>query len=173
MTIHQPIAHSNRRALPRSLIARRPNQNAQEFQFAIGDFVCLTATGEPALVVSRTQTADCEDEYTIDFGGGDAAPADVFESEIEAIKPEFKHANAPMRQRRIFDFRWKFQIGQRIDYHGAPGVILSRHSTAKGCQFYNIWIDVADENLPFRWVFADALTARSFDCSTADALELA
>jgi hypothetical protein len=172
MTIHQPISHANRRALPRSLIARRPNQNAQEFQFAIGDFVRLTATGEPALVVSRTQTADCEDEYTIEFTGSDAAPAEVFEWDIEAIRPASNDANAPMRQRRTFDFQWKFQVGQRIDYHGAPGVIWSRESTAKGRQFFNIWIDVADDDRPFRWVFADALTARDFKRSAVRDLEL-
>ncbi|NTI74859.1 hypothetical protein [Rhizobium rhizogenes] len=173
MTIHQPISHANRRALPRSLIARRLYQNAQDLKFAIGDLVRMTATGESALVVSRTQTADCEDEYVVEFADNEAEPLTVGEWQIEAIKPEFNHANVPMRQRRIFDFQWKFSPGQRVDFHGVPGVILSRHTTAKGSQFYNIWIDVADDDRPFRWVLGHALTARNLDRSTADALELA
>lgn len=173
MTIHQPISHANRRALPRSLIARRPIQNAQEFQFAIGDVVRLIETGATALVASRMQTADSEDEYVIEFIGSDAAPADVFEWQIEAVEPQNNNASAPMRQRRTFDFRWKFEVGQRICFDGVPGVILSGGATAKGRQFFNVWIDVALDDRPFRWVFGDKLTVRDFNSSAVRDLELA
>lgn len=173
MTINQPISHANRRALPRSLIARRPNRNAQDFKFVIGDLVRLIATGNSALIVSRTETANCLDEYAIEFTDCDRTPAEVFESDIEAITPVPDHANAPIRQRRVFDFQWMFQVGQRIHFYEAPGVILSRHPTAKGRQFYNICIDDPGEDRPFRWVFGDNLTARKLDCSDSSFPELA
>ena len=162
MTIHAPVSHANRRALPRALIARRLQQHAHAFKFEIGNFVRLTATGQSALIVSRTQTADCEDEYAVELTGGGNAPLTVGEWEIE---------RAPAR--RTYRIRWKFRVGQSVYFYDVPGTVLSRQSSAKGRQLYNIRIDVTEVERPFRSVFGDALTVRDINSSTAEALEIA
>ncbi|MBY5442726.1 hypothetical protein HFO93_04395 [Rhizobium leguminosarum] len=83
MTIHTPISHSNRTALPRSLLGRRPIRKAEyQFAFEMGELVTLLCTSEPAVIVGRSQTIDCIDEYMIELVEVDCDPLRVLDFQI-------------------------------------------------------------------------------------------
>ncbi|MDR9782270.1 hypothetical protein [Rhizobium redzepovicii] len=83
MTIHAPISHANRTALPRSLLGRRRIRKSEyQFAFEMGDVVTLLCTEEKALIVARFQMLDCIDEYLIEIVDADCDPLRVLEFQI-------------------------------------------------------------------------------------------
>jgi hypothetical protein len=50
-----------------------------------------------------------------------------------------------------------FEVGASAEYNDMMAMVLSRHRTMTGREFYNIWI--ADERaaIPYRWVFGRSL----------------
>ncbi|MBY5563608.1 hypothetical protein [Rhizobium leguminosarum] len=83
MTIHTSISHANRTALPRSLLGRRLIRKAEyQFAFEMGELVTLLCTSEPAIIVGRSQTIDCIDEYMIELVEVDCDPLRVLDFQI-------------------------------------------------------------------------------------------
>jgi hypothetical protein len=81
MTLHMRTEEfkPNRTALPRRLVGRRSNRfvnHEYAFEFEIGQPVILICTNELAVIVGRTQTIGCLDEYTIEIVDADCAPLD-------------------------------------------------------------------------------------------------
>lgn len=84
MTTHMPILHTDRSLLPRSLLGRRPPIRKSEYQFyfQIGQLVTLVCTNEPAVIVGRSQSIDCIDEYVIELVEADCDPLRVLDFQI-------------------------------------------------------------------------------------------
>ncbi|NKK31586.1 hypothetical protein E0H42_30610 [Rhizobium leguminosarum bv. viciae] len=73
MTIHTPISHSNRTALPRALLGRRPTRVyiAADFRFAVGDSVSFH--DYVAIVMARSRSMFGRELYYIQLINGDMA----------------------------------------------------------------------------------------------------
>ncbi|MFL5015096.1 MAG: hypothetical protein ACJ8EW_02690 [Rhizobium sp.] len=83
MTVHAPISHANRTALPRALLGRRPIRKSEyQFSFEMGQLVTLLCTDEPAVIVARFQMLDCIDEYVIELVEVDCDPLRVLDFQI-------------------------------------------------------------------------------------------
>ncbi|MBY5614193.1 hypothetical protein [Rhizobium leguminosarum] len=83
MTIHTPVSHANRTALPRALLGRRPIRKSEyQFAFEMGELVTLLCTGEQAVIVARLQMLDCIDEYVIELVEVDCDPLRVLDFQI-------------------------------------------------------------------------------------------
>ncbi|MGO7758804.1 hypothetical protein [Rhizobium ruizarguesonis] len=83
MTTHAAIKTANRTALPRALLGRRHIRKSEyQFSFEMGQLVTLLCTNEPAVIVGRSQTIDCIDEYVIELVEVDCDPLRVFDFQI-------------------------------------------------------------------------------------------
>ncbi len=83
MTVHAAIKTANRTALPRALLGRRRIRKSEyQFAFEMGDLVTLICTCEQAVIVGRSQTIDCIDEYVIEIVDEDCDPLRVLEFQI-------------------------------------------------------------------------------------------
>ncbi|MBY3306156.1 hypothetical protein HFO04_25800 [Rhizobium laguerreae] len=83
MTTHAAVKTANRTALPRALLGRRNIRKAEyQFAFEMGELVTLLCTSEPAVIVGRSQTIDCIDEYVIELVEADCDPLRVLDFQI-------------------------------------------------------------------------------------------
>lgn len=79
-------------------------------------------------------------------------------------------ACAPSR-RRIYIARWRFQIGESVQFHGAEGTILDRRMSAYGRAMYDVWIGPKSGSRPVRTVLDKFLCERIHNCAHTYAVE--
>lgn len=122
MTTHQTISHTNRTALPRSLIARPRRVFRAIWAFRLGQVVDFYA--EKALVVGRQRSARGRELYSIMTTCADRPFRQVQASALTASgAPPAHPIHAAFRQLAVDEYEFKFAIGQ-------PVILVSTAETA-------------------------------------------